>query len=125
MSKYKLGDTATAGPGRPPGCKNKIGVELREGILQAFQERGGVKFLKGLKDAEFCSLLRSLIPSEIKASLAIENDKTQLSIEQMVLDMPDKHNWDKETRAQLEVFKQERLAQKALEAGDKGQGEVD
>jgi len=50
------------GPGRPKGTPNHLTAEVKAVIYEAFERKGGVKYLVGLDDAVFCRLLALLIP---------------------------------------------------------------
>ena len=58
--------------GRPKGCKNKFTTDIREKILAALDLRGGVEYLHGLDDANFCRLLARVIPQQIEGDLKID-----------------------------------------------------
>jgi len=53
------------GPGRPKGCKNKLNAQVREMVLTALSEAGGVDYL--VRQAEenpgaFLTLIGKIIP---------------------------------------------------------------
>jgi len=52
--------------GRPPGRKNKF-TNLKNDILQAYKERGGVDFLSKTKEKHFIKLICELLPKKIEA----------------------------------------------------------
>ena len=61
------------GPGRPKGKPNKLTVDLREAIKKAYEEAGGVDYLKRVAQTDpktFCALLGKIIPQDINASLS-------------------------------------------------------
>jgi hypothetical protein len=61
-----------AGKGRPKGSKNKVSANVKEGIMQAYEELGGVNFLVKLAVDDpktFCSLLGRIIPHEVNGDL--------------------------------------------------------
>jgi hypothetical protein len=64
----------TGGPGRPKGKPNKINAVLKDNILQAYQQRGGVEWLKGLKDRDFVGLLEKTMPREVSADVRAQVD---------------------------------------------------
>lgn len=64
----------TPGSGRPKGRPNKITADVRAAIMAAFDQVGGVQYLKNVaKDnpAVFCSLLGKLVPKEINANVNV------------------------------------------------------
>ena len=51
---------------------NRLTPEIKDGILEAFEQVGGVDYLVELARVDpptFCRLLAAIIPSEIKASV--------------------------------------------------------
>jgi len=60
------------GPGRPKGKRNKVTAVLRDDILQAYQERGGVAWLRDLPPRDFARLLEKLVPREIAADVKMQ-----------------------------------------------------
>jgi hypothetical protein len=51
---------------------NRLTPEIKDGILQAFEQAGGVEYLVELARVDpptFCRLLAAIIPSEIEASI--------------------------------------------------------
>jgi len=51
---------------------NRLTPEIKDGILQAFEQAGGVEYLVELARVDpptFCRLLAAIIPTEIKASI--------------------------------------------------------
>jgi hypothetical protein len=60
------------GPGRPKGSQNKLTVRVKEAILQAFDELGGVDYLVEVGQSEpraFLVLLGKILPTEINGNL--------------------------------------------------------
>lgn len=57
------------GPGRPKGSHNGLGAELKQDLVEAYRQRGGVEWLRGLKDHEFVRLLQRVMPKEIALDL--------------------------------------------------------
>ncbi len=55
--------------GRVAGTPNKTTAQVREALVEAFENRGGVQYLMGLEDDIFARLLVRLIPNEISAKL--------------------------------------------------------
>ena len=58
------------GPGRPKGRSNKINATLKEDVLAAYQQRGGIEWLASLPDRDFLHLLAKILPRELAACLA-------------------------------------------------------
>lgn len=57
-----------AGPGRPKGVPNKLGMEIKELVEQALSELGGKDYLVKVakkQPAVFCGLLGKLIPADL------------------------------------------------------------
>ena len=55
----------SAGPGRPKGSRNAVTMTIKDGIEEAYQQLGGVRWLVRLGQEEpktFASLLLRLIP---------------------------------------------------------------
>jgi hypothetical protein len=53
-------------------AKRLLTPEIKDGILEAFEQAGGVDYLVELAKVDpptFCRLLAAIIPSEIKASV--------------------------------------------------------
>jgi hypothetical protein len=51
---------------------NRIKTEIKDGILEAFEQAGGVEYLVQLSKVDpptFCRLLTQVIPAEIKANI--------------------------------------------------------
>lgn len=58
-------------PGRPKGAKNKATQELKEMILQALDETGGVEYLKAQSEANptaFMALIGRVLPLTVHGS---------------------------------------------------------
>ena len=78
--KPRVGD-GTAGPGRPRGMPNKLTTTVKEAIAQAFDEVGGVDYLKNVAmtdPAVFCTLLGKLLPMQLANA---EGDELIIKIE--------------------------------------------
>jgi hypothetical protein len=61
------------GHGRKKGTPNKITVSVRDAIKQAFDEEGGVQFLRRLSKKEprtFAYLLQKLVPQAIQHEIS-------------------------------------------------------
>ncbi len=61
------------GPGRPRGSKNKAPAELRNMILKALDESGGVDYLvQQAKEnpGPFLSLIGKVLPKEVDANIS-------------------------------------------------------
>ena len=60
------------GPGRPKGSQNRLTIQVKEAILQAFDALGGVDYLVEVGRSEpraFLVLLGKILPTEINGSL--------------------------------------------------------
>lgn len=65
--KKRVGD-GTPGPGRPKGIPNKTTAALKEMILGALDEKGGVDYLAKQADqnpAAFMTLLGKVLPMQV------------------------------------------------------------
>ena len=70
--------------GRKKGVPNKITRDLREALLQSFNEAGGVKYLVRLSKkspSAYTTLLGKIIPTEIKGDVKLSY--AQLVMESM------------------------------------------
>lgn len=70
--RRKKGDAKTPGSGRQKGTPNKVTLALKEAILAAFEEAGGVAYLKRVAQRDprtFCMLLARVLPTEFKAEI--------------------------------------------------------
>ena len=64
--------------------KRLVTPEIKEGILAAFEQAGGVEYLVQLAKVDpptFCRLLAQLIPAEVKASVTHTLDLGQAMID--------------------------------------------
>ena len=59
------------GPGRPQGTPNKVNATLREDILDAYNEKGGIAWLRKLPDREFVRLIQRVMPKQIAADVTM------------------------------------------------------
>lgn len=69
----KAGRPPRSGVGRPAGAKNKVPYTIKESVLQAFDEVGGVDFLIAQAKQNplaFMNLLGKLMPNEIKSEIS-------------------------------------------------------
>jgi hypothetical protein len=60
------------GAGRPKGSQNKTTVKIKEAVLEAFEKKGGVKYLMRLADEDpktFTILLAKILPQEMIAEV--------------------------------------------------------
>ena len=79
-----------AGAGRPPGAQNKISLSLKNMILQALDEAGGVDYLKRLaieNSSAFASLLGRVLPTTLQASES-DGGPAKITFERVIV-MPD------------------------------------
>jgi hypothetical protein len=70
MSETKFKKGQKSGPGRPKGAQNKVTKELKEMILTALDDAGGVEYLKErAKDprtaAAFLGLVGKVLPMTV------------------------------------------------------------
>jgi len=68
------------GPGRPKGSPNRVNAVLRDDILQAYEERGGVKWLCSLPCRDFVRLLEKVLPKRVAADVSMQ-DKGQFALD--------------------------------------------
>lgn len=71
----RVGKSATgnAGKGRVKGVPNKTTAVLKDAILNAFDQVGGVEYLARVAEQDmkaFCTLLGRVLPTEIKADVS-------------------------------------------------------
>ena len=67
-------------------AKRLLSPEIKDGILEAFEQAGGVDYLVEIAKVDpqtFCRLLAAIIPSEIKASVTTTH---KLDLGQAMLD---------------------------------------
>jgi len=76
--KYAPGNPG--GPGRPRGKPNRINAVLKDDILEAYQQRGGVEWLRRLKARDFVRLLEKTMPREVSADLRVATDPRNVKI---------------------------------------------
>ena len=73
QGKTRVGD-GSAGPGRPRGVRNQL-TNLREAVLEAFDEVGGAQYLARLAQgtssdrAAFVGLVSKVLPTQINANV--------------------------------------------------------
>jgi hypothetical protein len=80
-----------AGAGRPPGAQNKISLSLKNMILQALDEAGGVDYLKRLaieNSSAFATLLGRVLPTTLQADESNGGLGTKITFERIIV-MPD------------------------------------
>lgn len=61
-----------AGKGRRKGVPNRTTAVLKDAIMAAFDQVGGVEYLAGIAVTEpkaFCALLGRVLPTEVKADV--------------------------------------------------------
>ena len=71
MSQFVKGQAKPDGSGRKKGTPNRVTNQLRETILEAFEEVGGADWLKELAASDpkaFATLLGKLVPRESQVS---------------------------------------------------------
>ena len=54
--------------GRKKGTPNKVGISLKEGILEAYKRAGGVEYLENIARLDprtFCALLAKVLPTQL------------------------------------------------------------
>jgi hypothetical protein len=79
-----------AGAGRPRGSKNKISLALKEAILAALDNLGGVRYLERLaveNSSAFAGLLGKVLPTTLEASES-DGGPTTIRFERVIV-MPD------------------------------------
>ncbi len=65
---FKKGDKRPAGAGRSKGVPNKLTTKVKDAIEKAFDEEGGVEYLRGIAKSDprtFCGLLKEIIPKDV------------------------------------------------------------
>ena len=80
--------TGLAGPGRPPGAKNKTTLQLREAILAALDRVGGEKYLAKLaieNSPAFASLLGKILPTTLQAGESNGGADTVLTFRRVIV----------------------------------------
>ena len=76
----KVGD-GTPGPGRPKGSKNKAGVALKDMILAALDQSGGIAYLvlqAEKNPTSFLALIGKVLPMQVTGA---DNGPVKLVIE--------------------------------------------
>lgn len=72
MTEPKLGENrGNAGKGRPKGKPNKSTAAIKDAIIQAFEQAGGVAYLLGVAKDDpktFCQLIGKVIPLQVEGS---------------------------------------------------------
>ena len=61
------------GPGRPKGSRDRL-VQLRELVLDALDERGGLEYLRALDDRDFVGLLKQVLSQTKHLTHAVDED---------------------------------------------------
>lgn len=65
------GSFGKGNPGKPKGAVNKVTKELKEMILQALDNKGGVKYLEAQADANptaFMGLIGKVLPMTVQGT---------------------------------------------------------
>ena len=65
----KNGNRSNPGPGRPKGSQNKIPGQIREMVLTALTEEGGVEYFRELAKnhpVAFCGLIGKILPTQVE-----------------------------------------------------------
>ncbi len=65
--KFQPGQSGNT-KGRPKGSPNKITASVKEAIMAAFDNAGGVEYLEGIAKSDprtFCALLGKILPTTI------------------------------------------------------------
>jgi hypothetical protein len=76
------------GAGRPPGSQNKISLPLKQMILTALDEAGGVEYLKRLaieNSSAFASLLGKVLPTTLQPSDLAGGAVTKITLTRVVV----------------------------------------
>lgn len=69
------------GAGRPKGVPNKLTTDIKQTIVDAFDQLGGVDYLVSVaKDnpAVFCTLVGKVIPKEVHAEVTVKTHEEML-----------------------------------------------
>jgi hypothetical protein len=78
-TSFKKGHTRSPKAGRKAGTPNAMTMKLKEGIMKSWEILGGVDYLVavGADDPKtFCTLLKAVLPAEIKAEFEHTGDMT-------------------------------------------------
>ena len=75
---FQVGRKKTGG--RSAGTPNKSTYLLKEAILKAFEERGGIEYLKQLPDNLFVQLLSKVLPRNYSTELSDNFEPVQFYI---------------------------------------------
>jgi len=80
--KKTFGNLPGAGPGRPKGVPNKANAELKDMILKALGEAGGVKYLTDrANDPKTAGAFLSLVGKVLPMTIAGTGDNGALIVE--------------------------------------------
>ncbi|MBU2787319.1 hypothetical protein HFQ13_03685 [Acidithiobacillus sp. VAN18-1] len=77
------------GPGRPKGRGNLFPMSLKDDILEAYQQLGGIAWLVQLGRAEpqvFAALLARLLPKQLEADIEVTQSTGPTRIEMVIID---------------------------------------
>lgn len=69
------------GAGRKKGVPNKLTTDIKQVILEAFEELGGVGYLVDVAKENptvFCNLVGRIIPKEVQAEVTVKTHEEML-----------------------------------------------
>lgn len=105
---FQIGRQKTGG--RKVGTPNKSTQILKEAILTAFQEKGGITYLKQLPDNLFIQLLSKILPRNLSEELSEDIKPVELYIrgfsDPESIKRREQLDLDAKTKAYKEIFKE-------------------